>query len=58
MKLLVLACITAIQVDSQVKGLQGVNCQYFVGELDICLTPSNGDTKLNTVNRGNLINQG
>ena len=45
MKLLVLASITAIQADSQVEGLQGVNCQYFVGEFDICLTPSNADTK-------------
>ena len=26
-----LACITAIPADSQVKGLHGVNCQYFVG---------------------------
>jgi len=47
-KLLVLACITSrllVSAVSRVKGLEGVNCQCFVGELDLCSTPSNADTK-------------
>jgi len=40
-----LLSITVAQAVSHVKGLQGVDCQYVVGECDIhCFTPRNART--------------